>query len=414
MLAHSPPLPLVIDLFDYFNKNRDITLEQEKGICLALEKRDRVRRIRLSMPQAVRSIQKFIMAINEEYPVLEYLIMAPSMEDKSTALILPDTFHAPRLRHLQLGGFTIPIGSQLLTTAIVMGIVTLNLSMNHPSAYFSPNTLLRWISSMPQLETLHIAFSFPVPNRDLERQPMLAPITTHVTLPNLRWFGFGGVSAYMEAVVSRIATPRLEKLDIGFFKQPTFSLPYLVQFMNTIENFKFKGAQFEFSNYGVHMKAYPEMAFMIALSMDVRCWHLDWQVSSMAQIIDSLCQIFSTVDHLMLEYFSFDPTHNPTLDPTLEYEVHSLSSEEHNDVDHIEWRKLLSSFSNVSSLRIDGRIAMQLSRCLQPGDGESPLELLPKLEPGGLRYSGGTNYPDALSSFVDILETLKARHQHTP
>jgi hypothetical protein len=120
------------------------------------------------------------------------------------------------------------------------------------------------------------------------------------------------------------------------------------------------------------------------------------------------------VEYLTVEHLTFDPTHIPTLDPALEYEVHSLSSEEHNDVDRIEWRKLLSSFSNVSSLRIDGRIAVQLSRCLQPGDGESPLELLPKLEPGGLRYSGRTNNRDALESFATIIDTLKARHQHKP
>jgi hypothetical protein len=182
--------------------------------------------------------------------------------------------------------------------------------------------------------------------------------------------------------------------------------------MNTIENFRFNRADFEFSNYGVHVKAYPEMAITDAFSMDVRCLHLDWQVSSMAQIFNSLCQIFSTVEHLTVEHITFDPTRGPSLDPILQYEVHSLSSEEHDDVDRIEWRKLLSSFSNVSSLRINGRIAMQLSRCLQLGDGESPLESLPKLEPGGLRYSGFTNYRDALTSFVTILEALKARHQH--
>ena len=411
MLAHSPPLPLVIDLFDYFNKKRDITSDEEKGIFLALEKRDRVRRIRLWMPQAARSIQKFVMAINEEYPVLEYLIVTPSMEDEG-ALELPETFRSPHLRHLQLKGFTLPIGTQFLTTAI--SIVTLNLSTYHSSADFPPNTLLRWISSMPQLETLQINFSFPVPNHDMERQSMHTPITTRVTLPNLRWFGFRGVSAYMEAVVSRIAAPRLEKLTIGFFKQLTFSLPCLLQFMNTIEDFRFNRADFEFSNYGVHVKAYPEMAITDALSMDVRCLHLDWQVSSMAQIFTSLCEIFSTVEHLTVEHITFDPTHRPTFDPTLEYEVHSLSSEEHDDVDRIEWRKLLSSFSNVSSLRIDGRIAMQLSRCLQPEDGESPLEPMPKLEPGGLRYSGRTNNRDALTSFGDILEILKARHRHKP
>ena len=47
MLPHSPPLPLVID---YSNKYHDITAEREKGGILALEQRDRVRRVRLMHP----------------------------------------------------------------------------------------------------------------------------------------------------------------------------------------------------------------------------------------------------------------------------------------------------------------------------------------------------------------------------
>ena len=179
MLAHSPPLPLVID---YFDKDCDITAEDEEGIILALKQRDRVRRVRLRMP--VSNLQKLIVAIDEEYPVLEYLIMAPPTEDKSTTLMLPETLQAPHLRHLVLIGFALPIGSRLLTTAV--GLVTLCLFMDHPSTYFHPNTLLQWISFMPQLETLVIVFLFPVPNRDVERQLMHTPIMTHVTLPNLR------------------------------------------------------------------------------------------------------------------------------------------------------------------------------------------------------------------------------------
>lgn len=45
---------------------------------------------------------------------------------------------------------------------------------------------------------------------------MCTPIIINMTLPNLRWFGFRGVSAYMEAVVRRISTPRL---DIRFFNR---------------------------------------------------------------------------------------------------------------------------------------------------------------------------------------------------
>jgi len=69
----------------------------------------------------------------------------------------------------------------------------------HPSAYFQPNILFQWIPFMPQLEmiAIAIAFTFPVPNRDVEGQLTHTPITTPITLPNLRWFWFQGVGAYL-------------------------------------------------------------------------------------------------------------------------------------------------------------------------------------------------------------------------
>jgi hypothetical protein len=134
--------------------------------------------------------------IGEEYPVLEYLILVPSMGYESSALMLPETLQAPHLHHLSLMGFALPIGSRLLTTAV--GLITLVLIVGNPHNFFQPNTLLRWLSFMPHLETLMIAILSPVPNRDVERQPVHIPITTHITLPNLRRFEFRGVSAYID------------------------------------------------------------------------------------------------------------------------------------------------------------------------------------------------------------------------
>ena len=373
MLAHSPPLPLVID---YSNEGFSV---EEEGIILALEQRDRVRRIRLQVP--VPNMQKLIMAVDEEYPVLEHLIMVPSTEDKSTALVLPETLQAPHLRHLSLRGFDLRKGSRLLTTSL--GIVTLCLYMEHPSAYFQPNTLLRWISSMQHLKTLLVAFLFPIPNRDVERQPIHTPMVTDITFPNLRSFVFRGVSAYLEAVVRRITAPHLEKLGIQFYKQLTYSIPRLLQFMNTAENLRFSSAKFKFSTDEVYVKLYPRQETeMDTVSMAVRCWHLDWQVSSVAQIFNLPSQIFSTVDHL-----------------TLEYEVHGRSSEDHNEVDRAEWRNLLRSFSNLKTLRFDDGLVKELSCSLQLEDGELPLGLLPELQE--LTYSGSRYISYAFTSFID-------------
>ena len=357
MLAHSPPLPLIVH---YESESNDIGAEDEEGLTLALELRDRVRRIRLWMP--VSKLQKLLrlMAIMEEYPVLEYMIVGPVAES-DPALILPGTLQAPHLRQLRLSGFTFPIRPRLLTTSV--GLAAIHLYIERFTD-LRPTILLRCLSSMPQLETLGIVFSHPVPNRDVERQLMRTPITTQITLPNLHQFLFRGVTAYLEALVRRMTAPSLERLGIFFFEQLTFSVPLLLQFMHTTGNLRFSRGKFQFFDDHVVVNMYPrEEANMYAFSIHIHCWHLDWQVSSMAQIFDSLCQIVSAVEHLVLEH-----------------KVHHQSSEEHNEVDPTEWRKLLRSFRNVKTLYIDHWLSEEFSRSLQWDSGQLPLELLPELQ----------------------------------
>ena len=372
MLAHSPPLPLVVDY-----NNRNITEEDEEAILLALEQRDRVRRIRFYMP--VMKLQKLIMAIDGEYPTLEYLILGDPPEDTRTVLTLPETLEAPRLRHLAIK-CSIPIRFQLLTTAV--GLVALNLGFHNPSTYFQPTVLLQSLSLMPQLEMLLIFLNFSVPNRDVERQLMRSPIMTHATLPNLRSFSFQAISAYSEAALSRITAPRLERFQICYLKQLTFSVPELLQFMGRTNNLRFDRAKFYFVSERVYVEVNLPEAKTFAFSINIDCWHLDWQVSSVAQIFNALSQMFSAVEHL-----------------TFAHSVHSESSEEHNDVARTEWRKLLRSFSNVKTLRIHRRFVQEISRCLQLENGEHPMELLPELQE--LAYSGNGNAGDAFAPFID-------------
>ena len=132
------------------------------------------------------------------------------------------------------------------------------------------------------------------------------------------------------------------------------------------------------------MKVYSrEEAEAYAVQMGIFCLHFDWQVSSVAQIFNSLPRISSTVEHLTLEHL------------TVEHEVHSQSSEEHNEIDYTEWRNLLRSFSNVKTLRADNGL---LLRGLRLDDGELPLELLPELQE--LRYSGSGDTIDSLKPFI--------------
>ena len=379
MLAHSPPLPLVIEYVEVVDDADMFTAEDEEAIILALAQRDRVRRIRLMIPAL--KLQKLIVAMDGEYPILECLFLVDLHGDKNTVLILPETLETPHLRHLFIS-CSIPFRSPLLVTAA--GLVNLSLELYHPSTYIQPTVLLQYLSSMPQLEIFAIVFRFAVPNRDVERQLNRTPIITHVTLPNLRAFGLKAVSAYSEAVLSQITTPRLENFEIFYHKQLTYSVTQLLQFVGTTENFRFDHAKFEFDSEQVKVDVNPPEAnmSMAAFSINVDCWHLDWQVSSVAQIFNALSQIFLAVEHL-----------------TLAHKVHSRSSEEHNEVDRTEWRKLLRSFSTVKTLRIDDGLVKELSRCLRLEDEEDPLELLPELQE--LTFTGSGNANDAFTSFID-------------
>ena len=125
------------------------------------------------------------------------------------------------------------------------------------------------------------------------------PITTHVTLPNLHWFGFKGSSAYLEALIPWMIAPSLENFQITFFDQLTFSVPHLLEFMATTENLRFLNAEFWFSPKRLRMQAYShEGAKKFLLSVGVRCGDLDRQVVSAVQTIDSLRTVFSAVEYI--------------------------------------------------------------------------------------------------------------------
>ena len=176
MLAHSPPFPLVVDYCDgdRFHSEKDV-----ERILLALEQPNRIRRIRVD--SFLEDLQQFVMAIDDGLPNLEYLALGARNVGDDATLVFPETVQTPHLRHLVLMGVAPPIGSRLLTTAT--GIVTLHLFMDDSSTYLNPNSLLQWISCLPQLETLIIA---AFPDRRAEMQLFDMPTVTHPTFPNLR------------------------------------------------------------------------------------------------------------------------------------------------------------------------------------------------------------------------------------
>jgi hypothetical protein len=96
--------------------------------------------------------------------------------------------------------------------------------------------------------------------------------------------------------------------------------------------------------------------------VNISCRHLDWQVSSITQILHDLRPFLSSVGEL-----------------SLDYREHVLSSEVHNEVDPTLWREFLGLFRSVQTLRVHKGLVGDVSRSLRL-DGDPSLELLPELK----------------------------------
>jgi hypothetical protein len=109
--------------------------------------------------------------------------------------------------------------------------------------------------------------------------------------------------------------------------------------------------------------------------------HLDWQVVSAAQVFRALKTVFATVEYL-----------------SLQYDRHHVSFEWNVQADRTHWRELFGSFDKVKTVFVEDGLVEQVSRTLQPGEGESPTELFPELQE--LSYSGRSSTL-AFDLFVD-------------
>jgi hypothetical protein len=297
MLAHSPPLPLIID---HIHPDGDVSAENEEGILLALQHHDRVRRIRLRIPAS--NLQKLTIAMDGEFPMLEYLHIR-DVTSEETNLILPRTLYAPKLQLLILESIIYPTGSQLLTTTA--GLVTLMLGSIPLPTDLSPGDVLLWLSLLPRLEIFGVSFRLPTFDSVAEGRLFHMKTMAHVTLPKLRRFIFEGTIMFLEALLPWITTPLLNGFQICLFEPPTTSIRCLQQFMTTKEQLKYNCARLIFEANLVSIGMYPPgWDETEPVLVEVNCARFGPRVEFIAQILVALWTAFSKVENLTLEYRS--------------------------------------------------------------------------------------------------------------
>jgi hypothetical protein len=378
MLAHSPPLPLIINLMD---AAREASADDQEAILLALQHRDRVRHIGLSM--TVANLLKPLAAMDGQYLVLDRLFIWLPPEG-NPGLILPTTFQVPHLRMLSLSYITLPMQHGPLATTT--GLVSLELGKLPQHAYFHRGDLVASLSSMPQLESLSIGFNSPRFISDTEEQHLHTTDSTHVTLPSLRVFYFRGVSTYLGGLLALVSAPLLKTLRIALLHQLPFPYSHLSKFIDTIENLRFSFAWLFFRRKTVILTTCRhERDRATRFDVAIECTPLDLQVLTVMKIIDCLMPRLSVVKRLVLSH-----------------EKHDVSPAGHNEANRTLWRELPRPFSGVKVLHVAGGLIRQVPHSLQSENGEPPLQLLPELRK--LIYYKEGDPSDAFGSFVESRE----------
>ncbi|KAI9457243.1 hypothetical protein BJY52DRAFT_1378399 [Lactarius psammicola] len=375
-LDHLPPLPLFID---YWHINVGMREQDELGIYHALRLRGRIRRIDLHLPPSI--LHKFLMLMDEPFPILEHLSLSITA-DKITTLTLPKTFLAPNLRHLAHLGIGIPKRLRLFSSTV--SLVILRLLDIRATGYLSPRLLVARLRSLPQLEELSIGFSVPIPRPSAERE-LLSKQGPPVTLPNLKDLMFRGVSAYLECLVAQIRAP-LVVLHITLFNQIAFALPHLSHFTNRPEMLKLPTARITFWRDAVYINTDHQSArgHKERFVLRVMCKQLDWQIDGAAQICSALMPALSGVEELVLDF----------------HELMMPTEWQNGEIDGTTWHELLRSFVGVKKLRICSSLSEELSRGLQVDTIGLDPGLLPGLHELVSEFEEG-HEDDLFGSFID-------------
>jgi hypothetical protein len=202
-----PCMPIIVrDTWLWTRKWRVLLSD---NIIAALERHDRVFIIDLECPTLLLGQLSRVMRV--PFPALTFLKL--EFGDKSTpAPVLPDSFlggSAPRLQRLILGGIPFPALPKLLSSC--QDLVEVQVTRIPPAGYISPKAMATGLSSLTQLETLHIGFKPPASRPDQDPLP-----STPVVLPALNQLEFHGASAYFEDLVTRIDTSSIRTVKKFF------------------------------------------------------------------------------------------------------------------------------------------------------------------------------------------------------
>jgi hypothetical protein len=373
-----PAFPIVINAYDIQSK------EDETDIIAALGQRNRVCKIFCYNEQFQDSLLKEFAAIDKPFPALTSLALV-SWEQHVT--VLPDSFlggSAPRLRSLYLGGIPYPSIGKLLSSTT--NLVQLTLWGIPHSGYIAPEAIVPCLSMLAKLESLGLGFQYNHSRaHQTSRHP---PPLTRVVFPNLTILTLDGEIEYLEDILSQIETPILNQSHFSFFNRLVFDTPLLGHFIRRSGIFmtihtariKFNSLDVEVILLGQEEMDNHDGESPKPLWLHIYCQPLDWQLSAVAQVLNS---VFPSL---------------PTLE-TLEIAV------DHGDwqgeIEVTQWLELLHPFTSVKEMTLMREDSARLvAPALQELARERPTEVLPTLQELSLSTEPSGPVKEAIEQFI--------------
>jgi hypothetical protein len=292
-------------------------------------------------------------AMQQPFPALTRLQF--DAEDETPAHV-PDLIlggSAPHLQELFLSYISFPGLPKLLLSTT--HLVRLDLQCIPDFGYISPLAMATTLSALTRLEKLRIDFNSPqyYPHRG---NPILP---TRALLPFLTKFQFGGVSRYLEDLVSWIEVPLLSYLRMAFYRQDTFDTPQLSQFISCSPNFKAQNKAHLVISSWKNSVTFPQ-TFDGALRLRI--------LYGQSAMFSSLARAFRS---------SFFPQ---AFIPAVEHLYIYGDLEREEDIDNSRWLELLRPFAAVKGLHMTRRFAPRFVPALQELAGERLTDVLPALQ----------------------------------
>ena len=355
-----PPLPLIICDVDHILDDGPSSVD---NIIAALEHNDRVCQIKLNF--FTSSELEYVMdsVADKPFPELTDLHLGIFKDDRPGPILL-DSFlggTAPRLQSIHLEDVSFPGLPKLLLSTT--HLAELDLHRIPHSGYISPEAMATSLSALRKLRFFRLHFRYPRPRPALDsRRPRLRPPTRYI-LPDLTEIRFKGASEYLEEILARIDTPRLNNLNITFFNQIIFDSPQLFQFVRRGPTLRTpEKCHIAFSSKAIIVKFPSQTSIFGGLSVEIQCTAPEWQLSSLEQVCILFLPSVSALENL---YIDEDPERPPSWQ---------------DDIENTLWLDFLRSFVAVKNLYVSEEFLPRIGPALQELVGGRMTEVLPNLE----------------------------------